>query len=107
MRTGAPFDSGAVQTLAAAAIMEVTGARNPWVRALVGAATAGAGAMLYAPSGIGPGLGSPFFASVTVGSGTGVLLQSARALKPSRPWWLYPGAYVLGVWLVWMVHILF
>lgn len=71
----------AVQTLAAAIVIGAAGIGNLWVRALVGAVTAGLGALLYAS----PGDGTPQFVIITVGSAIGAGLQSMRSVKPADP----------------------
>ncbi|WP_374712026.1 hypothetical protein [Symbiobacterium terraclitae] len=70
-----------LQPLAAAMVIWAAGIGNLWVRALVGAVTAGLGALLYAS----PGDGTPQFVIITVGSAIGAGLQSMRSVKPADP----------------------
>lgn len=75
------------------------------MQVLISAALAAAGTMVYARPFTGPGVGSPYFAIVTVSSAVGAGLQSVRASRARGSPLMFPAAYVRALVLTWLVHI--
>lgn len=92
----------AVQTFAAAVIIQVTGASSVGARVLIGVVTAGVGAMLYSA----PAFSLANFAVITICSGIGVGVQSITMLKPVAPGLRFPAAYFLAIGLIHLVSML-